>query len=297
MRPLVKGGYGVIEIPLQIRGHAVHALYVKAHSSASNGGEKTKTLFVGNVDLVKDMSPEDIDGYLRELFGPFGSIESVSVSSFDELQERSAPSRFSHVTFLKASSVKSILNAVQNCLFASSVPQITARWGLANALAVKSSKELRSSFPFVDEDRADLKRKVDQYMVEFEELEQVARLDRERASRQVDEEGFMPVQHRKKRKRQSEGGGGGRKGGSSSGTVGRARSNKKKTTPITSADLHGGAGAEVGGEQGGEKTLKNFYAFQQRQEKQSTLLKLREQFEEDKRKIAQLKAQRKFKPF
>jgi ribosomal RNA-processing protein 7 len=60
--------------------------------------------------------------------------------------------------------------------------------------------------------------------------------------------------------------------------------------------LHGGASA--GTDAGtGTGELKNFYSFQQRQEKQNTLLRLREQFEEDKRKIAELKAQRKFKPF
>ncbi len=41
----------------------------------------------------------------------------------------------------------------------------------------------------------------------------------------------------------------------------------------------------------------HFYKFHERQKKQEQLLLLRKKFEEDKLKLAAMKAQRKFKPF
>ena len=43
--------------------------------------------------------------------------------------------------------------------------------------------------------------------------------------------------------------------------------------------------------------LKNFYRFQIREDKKNHLLELRQKFEQDKQRIAVLKANRKFKPF
>ena len=45
------------------------------------------------------------------------------------------------------------------------------------------------------------------------------------------------------------------------------------------------------------KELKNFYRFQMREEKQSKLAELRKKFEDDKQRVARMKANRSFKPF
>ena len=315
----LRGGYFALEISLRSEGSPVHVLYLKEHSAGASGS-KSKTLFVGNVDLVHEMAHEDISAYLRELFGPLGEVESVSISSFAEAQGKgsnsdnqnaldapssshlsSTPSRFAHVVFSKSSAVKAILHAAASGLLASStsVSQISKHWALDRVLHAKSSRQLRESFPFVDVDRIEMKRRVDDAMAEFEEQEQLARLERERASRQADEDGFMPVQHRKKRKRQSEGG---RKGGNSNNSTGRNRSNKKRVV-LASSELGSGlgsgsgAGTGVGAEPSAPKTLKNFYGFQQKEERQNTLLRLRRQFEEDRAKVAKMREQRKFKPF
>lgn len=309
----------------------MHSLYIKDHVTAANSGGKTNTLFVGNVDYYPNMPPRDIDAYLRELLGPMGEVVTISVSAREDLEGEetngevlaaekegallskmtSRPSRFAHVQFAKSSAVKSVLQAAKNGWFAESARQICKRWSLDSLLRAKTPSELRGLFPFVDTDRVVLKRRVDGFMAEFEEGEQLVKAQREKRSREADEEGFMPVQHRKKRKRQS----GGREGGSgSTSAVGRARPNKKKNTLVAAAigstigtgkgtgtgtDRGNTAAADVSNiaEQNSEKTLKNFYGFQQREEKQTSLLRLRQQFEEDKAKVARLKAQRKFKPF
>lgn len=43
--------------------------------------------------------------------------------------------------------------------------------------------------------------------------------------------------------------------------------------------------------------LQNFYRFQQKRDRQNKLEGLRQQFEDDKKRVALLKANRKFKPF
>lgn len=45
-----------------------------------------------------------------------------------------------------------------------------------------------------------------------------------------------------------------------------------------------------------QQLLPHFYRFQQREKRRDELLELREQFENDKRKIQALKAARRFKP-
>ena len=45
------------------------------------------------------------------------------------------------------------------------------------------------------------------------------------------------------------------------------------------------------------KELKNFYRFQMREERQSKLAELRKKFEDDKQRVARMKANRSFKPF
>ena len=46
-----------------------------------------------------------------------------------------------------------------------------------------------------------------------------------------------------------------------------------------------------------EKELLNFYMFQQREQKRDKVADLRRKFEEDKKKIAMMKQERRFKPF
>lgn len=46
----------------------------------------------------------------------------------------------------------------------------------------------------------------------------------------------------------------------------------------------------------GLKTADDFYRFQRREKQRSAVLELREKFQEDRQRIAELKAARKFKP-
>lgn len=58
------------------------------------------------------------------------------------------------------------------------------------------------------------------------------------------------------------------------------------------------AAAAAGARAAKKRTIEHtdFYRFQQREKRRNELLELRERFEEDKRRLAELKAVRRFKP-
>lgn len=282
-------GYRIIDIPL-LNG-SLHSLFIKAHTDKNDDGDSNgKVAFIGNVDYGLRMTYEEIDGYLRDLFQGFGDIESVSVSKFkgerrndsnndEDIQdeddwyqlkkrerENNTMSRFAHVAFAKKGALKAALTA-SDATYYQLGESIVKKWGLDQRFRLKrkrSPEEIASMFPYIQEKPEDLEEEVNSFMMEYEEKEEMDKKEREMKSRMADEDGFMPVQHRKKKKRVQE------KRGSGNA---RARAPKKVTE------------------------LKNFYRFQMREERRGKLDELRKKFEEDKEKVAAMKAQRKFKPF
>jgi ribosomal RNA-processing protein 7 len=84
-------------------------------------------------------------------------------------------------------------------------------------------------------------------------------------------------------------------------TVVQRHKGRKKNADAASATVVGGVAAAAAAARAAAKakTAKystDFYRFQQRSRRRSELMELREQFEQDKRKLLELKAARKFKP-
>ena len=104
-------------------------------------------------------------------------------------------------------------------------------------------------------------------MNEFEENERILLAKQKSLENSIDSDGFTLVKNRNKRKKSNN--------NDNDKNKGRKRSKKNK----------------------GTEELKNFYRYQLREEKKDILLSLREKFAQDQKKIADLKAQRKFKPF
>jgi ribosomal RNA-processing protein 7 len=103
-------------------------------------------------------------------------------------------------------------------------------------------------------------------MIAFDEQEAAAERERKLKEGVADEDGFVTVSYKNTHKRQ--------RGVAEEDTSKKRKRNKKPA-----------------------KELKNFYRFQVREEKRERLADLRKKFEEDKARIARMKAQRKFKPF
>ena len=283
----------MLRIPLSVGVY--HDLFVKAHRENSVESDHTSVLFVGNIDLVPKMSYEDIEAYLKSLFGSFGSIEGVHISagrsksddndhndntldiSSQNGVERcenitSAMSRFAHVSFSKSKSVRAILSAIKNKEMGSFTESIGKDYGYFHDSTPKRKRDIAKMFPWLDyHSLKDVREDVNEYMRVYEEEEEIERKEKIRRMNEMDADGFIPVRTRNKKKKETGGTHGGV--GRSTGTS-RARGAKKK-----------------------DKELKNFYRFQLRQEKEETLVNLRAQFEKDKMRVAELRSKRQFKPF
>lgn len=155
---------------------------------------------------------------------------------------------------------------------------------LKRALAPKKPIELpsahaeRAAASSAPPPRETLQRRVSAFMEQFEAQER----ERERAAdamhNQMDDDGFVLV-------------------------------TRKKTGRNTSTETATGATVQVAATSGGDEPgsgppkkkrkqmdTADFYHFQQHEKKREQLLKLREQFEHDKERIARMRASRKFKP-
>lgn len=227
--------FRLIRIPLG-SAIAMHFMYIKEHK-ASIGDAVKKTMFVGNVDYCHFRSTEEIDNIIRMLFSQFGNIESISVSSDTDDEtgfKRSSLSRFVHVVFETRKAMTSALFASDDD-YANSCEAICEKYGIANSLRLKSSKELRLQFAWPTVCNDELEEEVNEYMRNFEESEEHERKQREKRSREADEDGFIEVKHRHKKQR---------KESNKRGTGDFRSRSKKKTTE-----------------------LKNFYRFQMRDDK------------------------------
>lgn len=118
-------------------------------------------------------------------------------------------------------------------------------------------------------------------MRDYEEAEESERKLRDKRSREADEDGFILVKQRGKKKRRD------------------ADTSKRGTGAPRSRGGNSGVGDEMDGKnkKKGTGQLQNFYRFQIREQKSKKLRDLRKKFEEDKAKIATMKAQRRFNPY
>lgn len=117
-----------------------------------------------------------------------------------------------------------------------------------------------------------LQRQIDQWMADYDARELQAKRDREAAEA---EDGW---------------------------TVVVAKTGRKKTTDETGLSV-GAVALEAAEDRGNKKRKKkadaalDFYRFQRHEARRNEVLELQERFQEDKKRIAALKAARKFRPF
>lgn len=312
-------GYRIVDVPIGI-GAVLHSLYLKEHNKdASNNGVNTKgrVLFVGNVDYVKDRSMEEIDGYLRMLFGAYGIIESISVSEYGHDQEednedneettllkRTEPTSYSfgnvdvicglaidHTLSRGSYSTNSagrlfesrfahVVFAEKNALKACLAASDTMYYGPTKQVASRYGAVAKECHLLSSKDL--YKQRQYRWPVTSDLQTQT-----EEFMRTYDEEEHVAKIERDKRAREPD----------EDGFVLVKTKNKKRRT-----EEKRGTGAprdREGTKKKNKETkeLKHFYRFQMRDEKQQQLVDLRQRFQQDQAKIAAMKAARKFNPF
>ena len=140
-------GFKVLDVPLG-SGLSFHSFYIKEHLENKVLKANSKTLFVGNIFYKDNLSNDDINELLTDLFGLFGDIESISVSDFQidnsTFSTRNAP--FAHVNFTKKSTLKYILSENSQTIFDSVIPNFIKKWGFSNSNSISSKQHLARKF-------------------------------------------------------------------------------------------------------------------------------------------------------
>lgn len=114
-----------------------------------------------------------------------------------------------------------------------------------------------------------LQRRLDVWMEDYEDKE---KKEKEAALKAMEEDGWTVVQRHKGRKKNTN-----ESSGVTVGAVAAAAAEEMAKTKV-------------------QKSHENFYKFQQREKRKSDIMELREKFQQDKERLAELRASRKFKP-
>lgn len=197
---------------------------------------------------------------LLQLFSGHGDIEQAAIHG----------SRLSGlIRFSKKSSLKSVRKACAKGLVTQLDLEPTyttsGHWGLR--AWVESHK---SEKPGNDVLQAELDRWMEEYEAEEEEK-------RRKALEASQEDGWTVVQRHKGRKKSSSDGG--------------------KAGPTVVGAVAVAAARSIANRKSIKTEYSDFYRFQQREKRRNELVELREKFEQDKRRLAELKSMRNFKPF
>ena len=245
----------------KVDGRAVlTTLFARPHVSRADDTElpRGRTLFVLNVPPAAHAAD-----CLSAAFSEYSEVTAVHLNTVGD-------ARTVHVVFAKEAGVKKALASTKPLQLASAtgeVSQLPSRKRSAPA----SREELQSA--------------VGAFMERFEAEEAERQAAEDAKHNQMDADGFVLVTRKR---------------------TGRSTSTDAATgatVGVASASAAAAAGDDDGDSIGRKKKKKltagdmpGFYHFQRHEKKREQLLKLREQFEADRARIAKMRADRKFKP-
>ncbi|XP_033737214.1 ribosomal RNA-processing protein 7 homolog A-like [Pecten maximus] len=262
-------GFTVIQVKYSARSKASHCIYLKEHNVREEDKCKPKetTLFLLNVP------PYCNEEHLRHMFSPFGKVLRVYLhekpSSGPPLKDASKyfPTvklhegfKVAYIVFRKPDAIKKAKNIPYSKPLIISLDDPHKCTGTGMGKWCKNYEEERINVE-------DLQQEIDTYMAEYD-----ARVDEEKQKAKdmegvPDDDGWVTVTRHGKNK-----------------GVPWKESQEKKVTAREKKKRK-------------DKELLNFYSFQIRETKREQIAELRIKFEEDKQRIALMKASRRFRPY
>ncbi|XP_063961803.1 ribosomal RNA-processing protein 7 homolog A-like isoform X1 [Lytechinus pictus] len=261
------GGFRVVPVKFNEKSSAGHMLYYKEHSVKEIDDSKPtdRTLFVVNVP------PYCNQECLERLFGGCGSVESVILQTkagkeLDTKLEEIYPVRktrsfkIGYIVFDKSSSVTRAMKQIYKESF------ILSHEGQADG-PVTGYRKWCSEYESRWEDPKILQKKADDFMKEFDKRKQEEKELAKEEEGVPDDDGWVTVTRK-----------------STKPVVTRTERKQKRLQAKEKKKRQ-------------EKELMNFYRFQSRESKREHIAELRKKFEEDKQRIVQMRAARKFKPY
>ncbi|XP_026181276.1 ribosomal RNA-processing protein 7 homolog A isoform X2 [Mastacembelus armatus] len=268
---VLPGGFTVLALQFSPDSAAQHQLFVKEHrvrAETSSHRPQDRTLFVLN---VPPYCPEAV---VKDLFSQFGSVQSVELRDHPGSSKESGPrlSKFfrqaekqgfkvGYVVFQDSSSVTAAKSHPHNVPLVVCTEQRPVRTGVQKWIQQYTDSFIRPE---------NLQKIVDSFMEDYDKRkeEEAERQRKEAEQQQEDEEGWVKVTR-------------GHKG--------------TKARPHTEAANQRTLQKEMRKKK--RKELMNFYTWQHRNTQKEHIAELRKKFEEDKQRIALLRAQRKFRPY
>ncbi|KAI1886746.1 hypothetical protein AGOR_G00198980 [Albula goreensis] len=268
---IIPGGFTVLSLQFKTDSTSCHSVFVKEHRVRAEKNASRpldRTLFAINIP------PYCSEEVVRELFSQFGPIQSVELkerpggteSTESKLSKYFTPAskegfRVGYIVFKNSSSVTAAKSHSSDQPLVVSTEQKPVKTGLQKWIDQYSDS-------LIQKDK--LQAAVDKFMEEYdkqkEEMEQKKK--EEEQQQEEDGDGWVKV---------TRGGRGGKARPHSEAANQKAlqRENKKRK----------------------RKELLNFYTWQHRNTQREHIAELRRKFEEDKQRIAVLRAQRKFRPY
>ncbi|KAF1478897.1 hypothetical protein FQV18_0011320, partial [Eudyptula minor novaehollandiae] len=259
-------GYTALAVKFGERQRSPHCLLVKEHQVREGAGTThppRRTLFVLNVPPY--CSPDS----LSRLFARCGCVQSVDICEKPGEKKEKLTSKFfncktvtgfqvAYVVFRKPAGVQAAKALSQEGPLLISTESHPVKTGISKWIASYAASVV---------DQEELKAEVDAYMQDYDKkiAEEEAKAAKEEGV--PDEEGWVKV----------------------------TRKGRKPGLPRTeAANLRV---LEREKRKRARKELLNFYAWQHRETKREHIAQLRKKFEEDKQRIALMRAQRKFRPY
>ncbi|XP_036392095.1 ribosomal RNA-processing protein 7 homolog A [Megalops cyprinoides] len=268
---VIPGGFTALSLKFKADSTTCHTVCVKEHRVRAEKNSRRpldRTLFALN---IPPYCSEDV---VRELFSQFGPIQSVELREKpgttdpkeSKLSKYFTPAqkegfRVGYIVFKNSSSVAAAKSHPTDTPLVVSTDERPVRTGLQKWVHQYSQS-------LVQPDK--LQEVVDSFMQEYDKKkeEESERLKKEAEQQEEDGEGWVTVTRAKR------------------GTKARPHSEVANQKALQKEDR-----------KKKRKELLNFYTWQHRHTQREHIAELRRKFEEDKQRIAVLRAQRKFRPY
>jgi len=260
-------GFHVIQVAYDETSTSPHQMFIKQHSVKNT--DNAPTLFLVNVpcycskpalnNIFKDCGPID-SIRLAERPGPAPPSDDSSGSKIilNYIKKTSHKFKVAYITFKASDSIDIALQLSSDVIHYMSTKERPVLTGLAKWMEAYASR-----YP----DTALVQKEADLFMAAWDQKEAEEK-DAEVDALLPDAEGWVTIPVKK-----------------NTSVLNKKEKNEKRINKKADRKKRN------------EKELQNFYLFQQREAKRDKIAVLRQQFEEDKKRIAQMQQLRKFKPF
>lgn len=259
----ISGGFTLASFKVGDETSPTHYLYIKQHESKDGVKPSERTLFVKNVPQFVNRK------CIKILFQYCGEIEHIYIHSKPKpsLDVNASINSYSanepKVGFKVVYVVFKDISGLIKALKCKDLPPVPPKTFDSCTGLKKWAKEYNSNFI----DVGSVQKEIDMYIADYEKKIKEEKRKAKEIENAEDEEGWITITKHSKKPKIS------------------------RNETVSNKIIHKQNKANE------KKCLLNFYRYQLRESKMEHILELRKKFEKDKERIAQMKANRKFKPF